>query len=493
MNAFSTAPTGTRPQPLGASVSIPLREGPAGEPDPMLHRRPRYATLAALAAASLLTLRLAPAAAVQLDLPRAVETTLRANPGLLAVAEVRSQVQGGIREARADAFPQLTLSSSWGQSRNPSFLNSSDFEEILDQFPGGSFAPSTQELSRAVIEVKQPVWTFGKIGAAVDLAEIVGGAAEAQIRTAELDAALATAEAYYELQAAREGLATIESEREFRSRDLARIEDLLEIGEATELEQLRAFSALTAVDPEVARRQGMVSIAEMRLRQLLALPPDEPLELEPSSPALPEPPALALLAAAAAARPELLDLEQQESAFETRQKITRADGLPRIDLTGYWGREVRLVTNFSDPLYSSWAAALELSWPFFDGGRRRGQIEQFESQRRQIALRRAELEAAIRLETDQARTSYATAMSRAASAEIFARAAQEAERVARVTYEEGVATQTELLDAQRNAVIARVSAIEARYQALVEASRLSRAVGLLPTEPWSNLAHKELP
>ena len=53
--------------------------------------------------------------------------------------------------------------------------------------------------------------------------------------------------------------------------------------------------------------------------------------------------------------------------------------------------------------------------------------------------------------------------------------------------------QTDLLDAQRNAVIAQVSAIEARYEALVEASRLSRAVGLLPTEPWSTLAQKELP
>jgi len=459
----------------------------------MSRRRTCFFPLAVAVAVTVALLPPAPAVAIQLDLARAVETTLRANPGLLSVEEIRSQVAGGIREARADAFPQLTLSSSWGQSRSPSFLNSSDFDEILDQFPGGSFEPSTQELSRAVVELKQPVWTFGKIRAAIDLAKIVGEATDAQIRTARLDAAFSTAEAYYRVQAAREGLATIESEREFRSRDLARIEDLLEIGEATQLEQLRAFSALAAVDPEVARRRGQVTIAEMRLRQLLDLPTDEPLELEPSSATLPAPPEIDRLVAAAAARPEIEDLVHQEDAYEVQQQITRADGLPRIDLSGYWGREVRLVTNLADPLYSSWAAALELSWPFFDGGRRRGQIEQFESQRRQTALRRAELEAAVRLETDQAWTNYATALSRAASAKVFAQAAAEAERVARATYEEGVATQTDLLDAQRNAVIAQVSAIEARYEALVEASRLSRAVGLLPTEPWSTLAQKEQP
>ena len=101
------------------------------------------ATLAGLAALAAPT---PPVAGIQLDLARAVETTLRANPRLLSVEEIRSQVKGGIREARADAFPQLTLSSSWGQSRSPSFLNSSDFGEIIDQFPGGAFVPSTHAL-----------------------------------------------------------------------------------------------------------------------------------------------------------------------------------------------------------------------------------------------------------------------------------------------------------------------------------------------------------
>ena len=148
------------------------------------HRR--YNCAAMLAALAALAVPAPPLAGIQLDLARAVETTLRVNPGLLSVEEIRAQVKGGIREARADAFPQLSLSSSWGQSRSPSFLNSSDFDEILDQFPGGSFEPSTQELSRAVVELKQPVWTFGKIRAAIDLAKIVGEATDAQIRTAPL-------------------------------------------------------------------------------------------------------------------------------------------------------------------------------------------------------------------------------------------------------------------------------------------------------------------
>jgi hypothetical protein len=51
---------------------------------------------------------------------------------------VRHQVAGGIREARADAYPQFAVASGWGQSRSPAFLNSPDFEGILEQFPGGA-------------------------------------------------------------------------------------------------------------------------------------------------------------------------------------------------------------------------------------------------------------------------------------------------------------------------------------------------------------------
>lgn len=426
-----------------------------------------------------------PARAATLDLERAIATALERNPGLRAVEETRAQVAGGVVEARADALPQLALVSSWGRSRSPSLLNSPDFEDILQQFPSG-FEPSEQELSRTVIEVSQPIWTFGKLGAAIDLAEIVVDAAEAQIATARLDTALEVAEAYYAVLGAREGLVTVESERDYRRGDLRRVEDLLEIGEATELERLRAVSALAEVEPEVARRQGLVAIAETRLRRALALAPDEPLELEAIAHELPPETAReGLVDLAIANRPELADLAAQSDVYAQRKIITHAEGLPQIDFTGSYGREVRELGNFGDPLYSSWAFGVGLRWEFFDGGRRRGQVAQFESQRQQLQLRLEDLRSRVRLEVDQAWTDYRTARARAAAAEISANAAREAVRVARESYEQGVATQTDLLDAQSRAVNAEVLAVNSFYEALIQASRLSRNLGRLPTEGWT--------
>ncbi len=445
----------------------------------------------AVAAATLAAAPLASARAAQLTLEGAVETALARNPALAAVEELRGQVRGGIVEARADAFPQFALVSSWGQSRSPSLLNSPDFEEILAQFPGGTFEPRTQELYRAVVEVTQPLLTFGKIGAAVDLAKLVAEAADARVATAVLDTAQSTAEAYYGVLAAREGLATIEAQREFRRHDLERIESLLEIGEATELERLRAVSALADVEPEVAGRQGALTVAETRLREALALPPGEPLELAGVGRALPEPPAsVGLGESALARRPEVDDLTYQEDVYEQRKRVTHAEQLPRVDLNGSYGREVRLVENFTDPIYSAWSFGVHLRWELFDGGRRRGQIAQFESQRRQLELQRADLEARVRLEVDQTLSDYRTARARASSSSVAAEAAGEALRVARESYEQGVATQTDLLDAQSRATAAEVLAVESFYDALIQASRLDRALGILPTADWAALEEK---
>jgi outer membrane protein TolC len=225
------------------------------------------------------------------------------------------------------------------------------------------------------------------------------------------------------------------------------------------------------------------------LRQVLALEPEEPLDLAAAARELPDAPAFAPLATAAIERrPELDDLAYQVLAYEKQRRVVGAESLPQLELNGFWGREVRELDNFSDPLYDAWAVSVDLRWELFDGGRRRAQTAQIESQRQQVALQRADLEARVRLETGQARSDYQTARARAAATVVAADAAGEAVRVARESYEQGVATQTDLLDAQSRATAAAVSAVEAFYDARVEAARLARAVGVLPTASWTELA-----
>jgi outer membrane protein TolC len=426
-----------------------------------------------------------PAAAAQLDLARAVDLALAQNPALKAVEERQGEVLGGVREVKADAFPQLALVTGWNMNRNPSFLNSKDFASFIDQFPGGTFVPQANELYGLAVELTQPVFTFGKLHAAIDLARLVVDVVDGQTAAARLDTALSAAEAYYGVIASRRGLATLELQQELRRQSLQQVQDRYDVGEATELERLRAQAALAGVAPEVARLQGQVAVAEGRLRQVLALRADEPLNLDAQEATLPHAPAFPdLLAIAREKRPELASLSLQQEVLAKRELVTRAEGKPQIDLSGAYGREVRLLENLDDRLYANWRVGLNLRWSFFDGGRRRGRIAQFESQRQQLGYLLADLEQRIEVEIREGMTAYQTSRARLAASISAATAAREAARVARANYEEGLALLTDLLDAQRIESEAEVQQVASYFDAQVTAARLSRALGLLPTAVW---------
>lgn len=427
----------------------------------------------------------APAAAVEVDLASAVELALARNPGLKAVEEQRHEVEGGITEARADAFPQLALVSSWSRSRNPSLLNSPDFEEFLEQFPGGTFEPREQELKSFGVEVTQPVFTFGKIGAAVELAHQVADVAEARIETARLDVALSAAEAYFEVEAARRALETVGQQEKARREALAVIEARYEIGEATRLERLQSQATLAELRPALALAEGRLGQALARLRAVLGLPGGEPLTTRtpPEQTELPPPPpARALLVQALAERPELRDLDLQTEALLSQQQVTRADGRPQVELTGLYGREARLAEDLSDPLFDNWFLALGMRWELFDGGRRRGEVAQLESQRRQLEWQRLDLANQVRFEIERTLAGYQTARARLLATDVAVRAAREAARVAQESYREGVALQADWLDAQQRETEAEIRWVEAQFDARVQTARLLRTVGALPTE-----------
>ena len=442
----------------------------------------------------------------ELDLERVVELALTQSPALQATIERRDEVEGGIREVRADAYPQIDLVSSWSRARNPSLLNSPDFEDIIDLIP--DFRPAEQELWDVGFEVSQPVYSGGKIRAALDLARLYADVNEAQIRTAELDATLAAAEIFFQLLQALRAVETVEVQERAREEALAVAEARYELGDATQLELLRARASLAEIRPAIVAIRGRVEIERSRLRAALGLAPaseiavveDAPAEIVPApeprsedrdrageaDPFVAPPPVDTLLAFAREHRPELVDLRLQMEALDRRRVVTEADGRPQVDFSGLYTHQARLPENLDDSLFANWRAAFNVRWSLFDGGRRKGQVAQLESQREQLAWRLRDQESRIVLEIELARTEHETARARYRAAVVAARAAAEAHRVATEAYREGVALQSDLLDAQELETRAELLRLEAFYDGRVKAARLLRALGLLPTESWNS-------
>ena len=218
-----------------------------------------------------------------LDLEAVVDLALDGNPGLLAEKERLREVEAGVTEVRADAYPQLSFTTGWDLSRNPSLLNSADFEEFVEMFPGGSFEPRRQELFTTSTELRQPLFTWGKVGAALDLAESVVEVTEAQISAVRLDTAAEAGRAFYDLLSRKQALGALEAQEQARQEALEVVQARYDLQDATRLDLLRAQASLAQVSPSLEEARGQISVAESRLRRALGeengdlalrLPPD---------------------------------------------------------------------------------------------------------------------------------------------------------------------------------------------------------------------------
>ena len=419
-----------------------------------------------------------------LDLDNVIELALVRNPTLKSVEAQQQQADAAIREAWADVYPQFDLSAGWNQNRNPSLLNSPDFDDIIEQFP--DFSPSVQELYNWSIGLTQPLYQAGKVGAGIKLAKLVSQITEAPDPhgAARCGACLPLKPTFGCSNLGRDWRPSRFKRMPVRSL-WQLVQARYDLGEATKLELLQAKAALAELNPAVDTARGSVRLALINLRAVLNLPEEQAIDVEEIDEPLPAIPTREnALQHALEYRPEFTDLELRVEALDKQKKITRADGYPQFDLAGAYGNTARETGNLTDSEFADWFIAIGLHWSFFDGGRRRAQVAQLESQQTQLEYQIAALYNQVRQQVESALTEYEAALSRSDAAEISAQVAREANRVAQENYAEGVALQTDLLTAQEREISAEVVRVQSYYSARISAARLARAVGLQADVAW---------
>ncbi|HXR58903.1 MAG TPA: efflux transporter outer membrane subunit [Burkholderiales bacterium] len=161
-------------------------------------------------------------------------------------------------------------------------------------------------------------------------------------------------------------------------------------------------------------------------------------------------------------RPDLVEAEQRLIAANARVAVARTALFPSISLTGFLGTEAAAMRNlFSGPA-GIWSLAAAIAQPIFSGGRLEAQTEAARARERQVlaryqgAIQNAfrEVRSALAAQT-RARESFEAQAQRAA-------ALGSALRLARLRYDNGMASQLDVIDAERNLLAAEV----ARYEAL---------------------------
>jgi outer membrane protein TolC len=343
---------------------------------------------------------------------------------------------------------------------------------------------------RVNLAFSQNVYTGGRLQAQDARARLGRENAVLTLTSTRAQLALDVAEAYFAAVLSDRLVAIAEATLAQAEGTAEQVRQQREAGRIAEFDLLRAQVARDSQRPEVIRRRNARDLAYLRVKQLLELPLDAPIQLvsDLEAPVLPAPSARLADAIAAAeagtpsSRPRTAvtqasnDVQQREAGV----RIARAQRLPSVSVSSAYGHVAYPsgIPVFGD-FRTNWTIGATAQVPILTGGRLKADEM---AARADVVETRARLQLSQELATlEDASTRLQLADARAAW-EATAGVVQQAQRayeIAELRYREGLSTQLELSDARLLLQQAQVS----RAQAARDVQIVRVKLALLPDLP----------
>ena len=474
----------TTPAEVSVLLVCLMVAGFAGRADAAPQTSPLTAAIAPQAGQ---TATQAPAGARVLTLAEALAIAAEQNRDIQRAAEYRNWVQGKYLEERSAALPQATFSASVLRNADhsqddlfKSFTSSgsstgSSSTDIGDIFGG------RQDVRSAQLGLKQVVFTWGQVGAAIRAAKHGFEFSDAQLRRFRQTVARDVTTAYWDVLGARELEQIARQDLAQKERHLAEAKKRQTAGTATEFDVLAAQVALDNARPSVIRGENAVRVARDHLSFLLAnaVPEADVVGTLAVAPA-PLPVYLDVLAQALKNRPELAEIAAQQGIYGELVTIAKAADKPRLDFSASWGmKSTGLKTLSSNG--TLWNAGLFATVPLFDGNRTRGRVAEARSDLAGLTIDGIKRREAIALEV---RTAVNAVIEAAQIAQALGGTVAQAERLlflAEKGFELGVKTRLEVQDAELNVMISRANLARAQRDYRVAQVHVDWVAGRLDT------------
>jgi len=403
-----------------------------------------------------------------LTLERALSIAEEQNRDIQKSEEYQNWIRGRYEEERAQALPQVTLGASYRR----------EYDETYALFTGGLF-PKSQDTTTYEIGLKQTLFHWGRVAAAIRGASIGVDIGKEQLRFYRQGARRGVSEAFHDVVLAEELLAISTENLKQKERHLEEARKKFDIGTVTDYDVLAAEVDTANARPAVIRAENGIRTAKKRLLFHLGREEGE-IEIEGTLEAAEEelPDYADAVRDALARRPELTQQRLLIQGYEQVLTIERAGLRPRLDLAAAYA-EKSLAAEGLEIRPATWSAALVLIFPVFDGFRTQGKVRQARSDLDAARIEEAKLRDAVTL---QVRTALDAAREAAEILKALQGTVQQAERLldmAEKGFEFGVKTRLDVDDAQLNLIQARANRARAQRDYVVALTDLEWVRGVI--------------
>lgn len=439
---------------------------------------------------------------LELTLEQAIELALERSDALAVSRAGAEAALARERQVRAGFFPSISASGSYTRLDEVPYMDASQFgdmfaplmvpfEYLVDQ--GYLDAATLEGLSGAGtdriylgdddiyslgLSVTQPLFTGGALSSGHRAAKHAAVAGALNADRTEDQVRYDATEAYMALVAARAALVVTDGMLTQMQSHLSDVEALYEEGMLIESDLMLARVRMSEIELNRNRAGHLVGLAGAALSFAIGIDVDtviEPVDTLERGRDL-DGDLQSLTERALSRRPDLAAMDELVGAANNGITRARAGYFPQLMLMGNynWDRPNR---EYEPEFYDHWSATLALQMNVFDWGGTSGRVSEARAGFTQAKRMRDMFEDAVRLEVKRSYLTHNEVIDGLAIAEEGLAQAVEAMRVGRESFRNGLATSSDVLEAQTALANAEMSRIRAMTALRVSEARLILAVG----------------
>ncbi len=412
----------------------------------------------------------------QLTLPEAIRIVKLQSEEALLLVEKENRLESQKRELYAGALPQINFYANAGRGQSP-------FDPKAMGIDNAPIINKAMSRYAYGLEVTQPIYSFGRLGQAFDVAAKKIRSQNEANRRSRQQLELQTLEAFYGVITANARLRVLEASIKRQRETMGFLESNFKMGAGMRSTALLATAAFKALEPERIRAERDAIAARMAFNRLLGRPIEGPLDLDTTVLSLTSFPLLDTSEAGMNAqldkRPDLNSLHLQKETMQGYAKGYRMLYRPSLGFQGKLGvlaYDPGQLTHTSKNLEYQYGVGLQ--WPLFDGLSNSSKAKQFDSDVRTLDLTERQARAFSRIEMKSALSEAQAADTALVASEQAREASAEALQLISDDFRSGKGHIFDLLGAEETLRNTEFGAMAARTQKARSIAMLRLALGM---------------
>lgn len=330
-----------------------------------------------------------------------------------------------------------------------------------------------------------PIYTGGQLEGAIKAADLGMTASELGLELAKQNIKYKTLATYYRTLQARNQIQVAQETVDALNEHLRNVQLKFDVGAVARKDLLASQVQLAAAEQGLTDAQNYYDVSMAALNKVLGMPHDTVLILKDDLSYIPYEINMAdCLDFARANRPDILLSEYKVAIADAKLTQARAGYLPTVSLAASknWAGEDPFSGSDTDLRFAkdnNWTAGVIVSWNIWDNQQTAAKINMAEAGIEKAEASREDVEETSDVEVRTAFLNLKSAEKNIATTKVAVEKAREDYRIARVSYESGVGTNLDVMDAQEKLTQAETNYYTAMYKYNTSKADLDRAMGIM--------------